>query len=170
MPSQNPDLTPRFKLPSPVPADPPDIPGDIKALTTVLDSLLGVDAHQRYIGNDLSFTYSGYGTWKTIGGTPLTFTSDNTGVVIAFASLGLSPGTDRDAQWRLKATGVTGFTAGIVRISGFTSSSQRVPTHLFGMGQAADSSQVTITLEGNALSGAQPATLYDVAAMAVVLP
>ena len=40
MPSSNPTLTTKFKLPSPKPADPPDIPGDIKALADKVDTLL----------------------------------------------------------------------------------------------------------------------------------
>lgn len=40
MPSPNPDLTATLKLPSPTPPDPPDIPGDIKALTERLEELL----------------------------------------------------------------------------------------------------------------------------------
>ena len=40
MPSANPDLTPNLHLPSPVAADPPDVPGDIKALADRLDAIL----------------------------------------------------------------------------------------------------------------------------------
>jgi len=41
MPSSNPDRTPVLGLPSPKPADPPDVPGDIKALAEAIDPLGG---------------------------------------------------------------------------------------------------------------------------------
>ena len=37
MPSSNPDLTAHMKLPSPKPADPPDVPGDVKALADAIE-------------------------------------------------------------------------------------------------------------------------------------
>lgn len=40
MPSSNPDLTTRFRLPTPKPSDPPDIPGDMKALADEVDRWL----------------------------------------------------------------------------------------------------------------------------------
>jgi hypothetical protein len=40
MPSPNPNLTATFHLPSPKPSDPPDIPGDIKALADAVDAAL----------------------------------------------------------------------------------------------------------------------------------
>ena len=42
MPSANPDRTPRWALPSPVPSDPPDVPGDMKALADRLDQVIPV--------------------------------------------------------------------------------------------------------------------------------
>ncbi len=39
MSSANPDRTPILNLPSPTPADPPDVPGDIKALADAIDPL-----------------------------------------------------------------------------------------------------------------------------------
>jgi hypothetical protein len=40
MPSPNPNLTVNYHLPSPKPSDPPDIPGDIKALADAVDAAL----------------------------------------------------------------------------------------------------------------------------------
>ena len=40
MASTSPDLTQYFDLPSPVPSDPPDVPGDIKALAEKIDLIL----------------------------------------------------------------------------------------------------------------------------------
>ena len=40
MPSASPDLTTRYQLPSPKPADPPDVPGDVKALADRLDAVI----------------------------------------------------------------------------------------------------------------------------------
>jgi hypothetical protein len=40
MPSANPDLTAIHQLPTPTPPDPPDIPGDMKALADKIDPLI----------------------------------------------------------------------------------------------------------------------------------
>jgi hypothetical protein len=52
MPSSNPDRTPKFALPSPKPSDPPDVPGDMAALTARLEQLLTLASMTRYIDAD----------------------------------------------------------------------------------------------------------------------
>ena len=52
MPSSNPDRTPKFALPSPKPSDPPDVPGDMAALTARLEQLLTLASMGRYLAAD----------------------------------------------------------------------------------------------------------------------
>ena len=73
MPSPNPDLTTPFDLPSPKPADPPDIPGDIKALAEAVNSLL---AHRPAFA---------------VGETSVTFASNGTGTLTPAPALGFVP-------------------------------------------------------------------------------
>ena len=40
MASANPDLTTIFQIPSPTPPDPPDVPGDMKALADRVDAII----------------------------------------------------------------------------------------------------------------------------------
>ena len=74
MPSTQPDLTPVYHLPSPVPADPPDVPGDMKALTGRLEQvLLGVDKVFHFLGEA---TTNANGDAGFVFSTPLPFTPD----------------------------------------------------------------------------------------------
>ena len=63
MPSANPDLSSDLKLPSPLPADPPDIPGDLKALADAIDTAVQFGQVTATVSNanqsgDVTVTYS----------------------------------------------------------------------------------------------------------------
>ena len=61
MPSSNPDLTTNLQLPSPKPSDPPDVPGDIKALADKIDSWAA--SQPKIWGGVVSATFDANGNW-----------------------------------------------------------------------------------------------------------